>query len=102
MDRVAVGLHRGDDDCAIFVLQSLRLTNTCRTATDCLLVDSCSVIDRESDVFDTVSVLGVMRGELGVVWVQWRGENKGQLVVADNVGAELARLRLEALFRKNG
>ena len=102
VDRVAVGLHRGDDDRAIFVLQSFWLTNARSTPTDCLLVDSCRVVDRECDVFDAVSVLGVMCRELSVVWVQWRGENKGQLVVADNVGAELARLRLEALFRKNG
>ena len=102
VDRVAVGLNRGDDDRAIFVLHSLWLANARRTPTDCLLVDSCRVVDRECDVFDAISVLGVVRRELSVVWVQWRGENKGQLVVADNVGAELARLRLEALFRKNG
>ena len=100
VDSVAVGLHRGEDDRAIFVLQSLWLTHACRTTTDGLCVDSRGVIDRESDVFDSVSVLGVMRGELSVVRAQWRGEHEGQLIVADNVGAELARLRLETLFQK--
>ena len=61
VDSVTVRLDRCDDHFAIGILQNFRFAHTRGAPTHCLLVDSCGVIDRESNIFDTVSMLCMMR-----------------------------------------
>ena len=85
MDGVAVGLDAGDDDGAVVVGEGGGLLDTSGASGDSLVVDASSVVDSESDILDAVTVLGVVRSELGVVWGEWRREDVSDLVVADHV-----------------
>ena len=60
MDGVTVGLDGGNDDCAMFILECFGLLDSSRTSADSFFVNACSVIDSERDIFDTVTVLGVV------------------------------------------
>lgn len=44
----------------MFILESFRSTDTLSTTADSFFINSCSVIDSERDVFDTVTVLGMV------------------------------------------
>ena len=70
VDRVSVCLDTSKDDTSKFVGQSLRSADTSGTFCDSLFVDTCSIVDSEGHVLDSVTVLGVMSRELGVVGVQ--------------------------------
>ena len=85
VDGVAVGLDAGDDDGAVVVSEGGGLLDTSGASGDSLVVDASSVVDSESDILDAVTVLGVVRSELGVVWGEWRREDVSDLVVADHV-----------------
>jgi len=70
VDSVTVGLDAGDDNFTVLVLESLWLTYTRGTSLDRFMVDSGSIIDGKGDIFDTITVLGVVRRELLMVGVQ--------------------------------
>ena len=48
-------------------------------------------------VVDAVAVLGMVRGKLLVVRVQWRSESESELVLPDNVRAEFPFSSFKAL-----
>jgi hypothetical protein len=97
---VTVSPDTGDNDASIFVGKSLGGANTCGTLGDGLVVDTCSVVDSESNILDTVSMLVVVSGEFGVVRVQRRSEREHDLVVLDNMSAKLSFASLKSLSQK--
>ena len=97
VDGVTVGLHGRDDDSAIFVLECGGCLHTCGSLLDGLVVDCRGVIYCKGDVLDAVTVLCVMSGELGVVGLERGSEDEGDVVVADDVGAEFTLSSLKAL-----
>ena len=65
---------------------------------DSFAVDSRGIIDGKRNIFDTITVLGVVGLELGVrCGVEGSLEDVDDLVVADDVGGEVAVSGLEAL-----
>lgn len=70
VDRVSVCLDTSKNDTSKFVSQSFRSADTGGTFSDGLLVDTCGIVDSEGHVLDSVTVLGVVGRELGVVRVQ--------------------------------
>ena len=100
MDSVAVGLDASNDHGTILVLESLWLSDSSSATFHCLGIDTCSIINCESNIFDTVTVLGVVRAELSVIRIQRRLEGEGQLVLANNVGAHVTLSSFETLTKK--
>ena len=99
VNRVAVCLHAGDDDLAVLVLQGGWLAHAHGTTLDSFVVDASCIVYCEGDILHTVSVLGVMSRELWVVWLKRRREGVRDLVVADDVRAELTVSSLQALLK---
>ena len=97
MDGVTVSFNTCNDHGSVFVFESLRFPNTCCTARYSLLVDACGVITSESNVLDAVTVLGMVRGKLLVVRVQWRSESESKLVLPHNLRAEFPFSSFKAL-----
>lgn len=90
VNSVTVGLDAGDDHLSLIVGESGGLLDTGGASGDSFVVDACCIINCERDVLDTVTVLCVVSGELLLVGVERRGEDEGDLVVPDNMGAELS------------
>ncbi len=70
MDGVAVGLDTGEHDRSMFVSDSFRGAHASGTFGDGLVVDTCGIVDSESDILDAVSVLVVVGRELRMVRVE--------------------------------
>lgn len=97
VDSVSVCLDTSKNYASKFVGQSFRSADTGGTFGDGLLVDTCGIVDSEGHILDSVTMLGVVGRELGVVGVQGGRENEGQLVVSYDVGAEFSLTSLESL-----
>jgi len=53
---VSIGFYRCHNDGAIFILELVWLLNGGRTPINCLLVNSCCIINGERDIFDSITV----------------------------------------------
>ena len=60
VDCVSVGLYRGYNHRAVLVCESLWLTDWLSSSGDCLVENSCSIINRECNIFYTVTMLSVV------------------------------------------
>ena len=67
VDRVTICLHGSNDHSAIIILESCGFTYTSGTPLDCFGINCCGIVDRESHIFDTITVLSVVSRELSVV-----------------------------------
>jgi len=99
VDGIAVSFDGSNNYGAIVVFQSFGLTNALSAALDSLCINTSGIINAEGDILDTVTVLGVMGGELGVVGVEGALESKNDIAIANNVSAPVAGSSLKALSK---
>lgn len=100
VNSVTVGLYGSNDNSTKLVGKSLGSADTDSTTADGLVVDTCSIIDGKRDILDTITVLGVMSGELFVVGGQGGCENESEIVVTNNMGAVVTVACLQTLQEK--
>ncbi len=70
VDGVSVSFDTSEDHRAVLIRDCLWGTDACGTFGDGLVVDTCSIVDGEGDILNTISVLIVVSGEFGVVGVK--------------------------------
>jgi len=97
VDSVTVGLYGSTKDCTVVVLHFVGLTNGFSATRDGLVVDTSSIVNSESNVLHTVTVLGVVLRELLVVGLQGGLEGENNIASTDNMGAELTLTSLKTL-----
>ena len=97
VDSVAVSFDGSNNDGTIVVFQGFGLAHALSATLDCLCVNTSGIINAERDILDTVTVLGVVGGELGVVGVEGALESKNDIAIANNVGAPVAGSGLKSL-----
>jgi hypothetical protein len=76
---VSIGLDTRDDDSVIVILESLWGSNTLSSPLNCDVVYSGCVIDLEGHVFNSISMLFKLLGELYITRVQRGGKCKHNL-----------------------
>ena len=97
VNSITVGLHGGNENFAIFVFHSDRFTHRFGSTRNSLLVNTFSIIDSESNILDTITMLGVMLRELLVFGVQGRCETEDNVASTDNMSAEFTLASLKTL-----
>jgi hypothetical protein len=97
VDSVAVSFDGSNNDGAIVVFQGFGLAHALSSTLDSLCVNTSGIINAERDILDTVTVLGVVGGELGVVGVDGALESENDIAIANNVGAPVAGSGLKSL-----
>jgi len=90
VDGVAIGLNRSHNDRSILVAILLRLGDTGGTTLYCLVVNASRVIDGESHVADTITVLGKVGADLSHVRIERGSKGVHDVVVAHNVSHKVA------------
>lgn len=93
---VTIGGNGGHPDRAVLVLLLEGGADGLGTLLDGAVVDGLDIVDGEGNILDTITVEGEVVGEDLVVGVQGRHEDKGDLVLLDDVGADITVTGLEA------
>ena len=98
VDGITVGLDRCGNHTSELVFSGLGLVDGRGSSLDALGIDSNGIVDGKRNIFDTVTVLGVVGLELGGgLGVDGSLEDVDDLVVADNVGGKVTVASLESL-----
>ena len=66
---VSIGLNRCADHFAFIIFERVGLSDRLGSPINCFLVDSSCVINCKRDIFDTVSVLGMVSVKFGVLTI---------------------------------
>jgi len=100
VDGVSVGLDTGDDDRAVFVLESLGFSDGLGTSLNSEVVDFLGVFDGQGNVSNTVTVLSqVLSHSFILVFIRTvgGGESKDDIAVLHNVGSDVSFTGFETL-----
>lgn len=93
---VTVGGDGGHHDRAVLVLLLEGSADGLGALLDGAVVDGLDIVDSEGNILDTITVESEVVGEDLVAGVQGRHEDEGDLVLLDNVGADITVAGLEA------
>jgi hypothetical protein len=67
---ITIGLDTCNNDRTVLVLENLWSSDTLRSSLDCFIVDASSIINKESDVLNAITVLLQLSSEFLFSWVQ--------------------------------
>ena len=97
MDGVPIGLNRCHDNFSIVIFDCDWLHDSCGSSFHSLCVDAFSIINCESNILDTIPMLGMMSRELLMIRIIWRLECKSDLSIPHNMCGKCSLSSLESL-----
>lgn len=96
---ISISSYRGDDNNSIFIPQGGWLHDCSGSSGDGLLEDSCRIVDVEGDIFNSITVLGMMLVEFFLsIWIKRCLKNETNLTIFNDMLGEVSVASLEALI----
>ena len=100
VDSVSISLDWSSDDSSVLIFKLNWLLDALSASVDGFLIKSADIVNSESDIFHTISVVFNVLGKLGVAWVEWWLKSNSDFAISNDVSAEVSVSGFKTLLNK--